>query len=730
VKPRQAATPIILIVLATGVAAYAYLVDRGTISDADRATRRRDVFPTFRVDEVTRVELVQDSGSLRLERGAGDSAGAATWTMTFPGGQGAADPGAVDALLRELEGAVRLRDVDDTIDAGLGSPRVRGTVAMGPLVLRFALGADAPRPEGAAYMRVEGEGAFVVGRSLRAQLLRDPDAYRPRMLVPYGESQVARLEVVRPGTAFTLERHGATFRLAESGARASRDAVDRLFTALADARADTFIDEKAAMAALGPDPIRVSITPVERGGPRLELRLGGECPGQPGEIVALRTPEPRLSACVARSLGEAFGTNAATLVDASPFFAHADELEDIRLEDLAGGLRVELARSGSGWHERAPEDRELSPDESESANLLASALAATRADEVLAPKASVGHAFVARGKATVVRTGGSITEIVELGAPGADGTAWEKRLDDGALLRLSAASARHLQPHPVALRSREVWRTPIDPGDVVTLESTCGAPEKLDWRNGAWSLEAPAGFAADPIAAADLASALARARAEAFVAEADDGFFGLSDPGACRASMTVGGHGDAGERHASITFGAATEDGVYARASDDPAVFVAPAVLRALATHPVLERRRFQLDRASLSTLAAVRDGVRREVSTGTDAESAVADALSSLVVRAALHTGRATPAEGFDRPGLEIDATYRSDAGALSSTRLWFGASTNVDGEGGYFARVSGLDATFFVLRPAVDAAIAALGAPRSTPPGVEGATGLGSAP
>jgi hypothetical protein len=719
VKVGQVATPVALIALATGVAAYVYFVDRATISDADRAARRRDVFPSFRVDEVTRVELTQPGESLVLERDTDAGAGGVTWTMTAPR-RGPADPGAVDALLRELEVGVRVRDVDDSFDAGLGSPRVRGSVTMGALVLRFSLGADAPRPEGAAYMRVEGEGTFVVGRSLRAQLLRTADAYRPRSLTPYGASEIARLQVTEPdGAGFTLERHGAGFRLADSGVRASRATVDHLFTALAEARAETFLDDTAADRALGAGATTLVLSSRESSGARVELRLGGECPGEPADVVAVRTAPAHVSACVARSLVDAFAVKAAALVDPSPLFARADEIEDLRLEDLAGGPRVDLARRGSGWHERAPEERDLSSDESDSANILASALAGARASEVVAPKAAAAErTFVARSRATVIRTGGSSTEIVEVAALGADGTTWARRVDDGALLRLPNAVARRLQPHPVALRAGAVWRTAIDPGEIVALESSCGAGERLEWHGGAWTLKAPAGFAPDPLATSDLTSALARARADAWLAESDDGSFGLSDPGSCTAAMTVGAPGDGGMRRATITFGAATEGGFYARTSDDAAVFEVPGILRSLLTHPVIERRRFLLDPASLTSLLVTRDGVRREASLATEGGTAIADALSGLVVRAALHTGRAGTAEGFDRPVLEVVATTRAEAGLPAEARLTFGAPARIDGVDGYFARAGGLDATFFVLKPGVDALLAAVASELHSPP------------
>ena len=54
---RTTVTSIALVVLAAATAAYAYFVDSGRVSDADREGRRTDVFPSFRVAEVTHVEL-------------------------------------------------------------------------------------------------------------------------------------------------------------------------------------------------------------------------------------------------------------------------------------------------------------------------------------------------------------------------------------------------------------------------------------------------------------------------------------------------------------------------------------------------------------------------------------------------------------------------------------------------------------------------------------------------
>jgi hypothetical protein len=708
------------VVLAAGAAAYAYVVDNRTISDADRAARRGDAFPSFRVDGVARVELDRDGESLVLERDrdAGPEA-ADHWLITSPRREHA-DPAEVDALLRELELARRVREVKGSEVLGLTAPRVRGRIEVGPIEYRFALGAAAPRPEGAAYMQLEGDSAFVVGRTLAVQLLRGADAYRDRALVPYGASETARVEVMPPdggGGAFAIERHGATFRVAGSGLRASRATVDHLFAALGDTRAETFLDDAQADRAMAGASWKVALAPRAADRSPVELRVGGACPGRPESIVVVRDAPSRVSACAPRTIAVALGSVASALVDTAPFFARADEIEELRLEALTpGGPLVDLARKATAWHERAPAERDLESDETESVNALAEALAAARATEARA--ATPGDRPAVRTRVTIVRAGGGVSEVVELGSPEADGASWMRRLDDGAMLRLPRAAARRFAPQPVALRRRSVWISrqapagpahPFDPASVVGVDDSCGAtPQRLRLQNRTWRMRSPAGFRADASSIADLVDAFAHARADAWIAGADDGTFGLSGPGSCEVAFDLE-DGSGAERRERIVFGADGDGGVYARVLGDDAVFVAPASLRELAEHPAIDRARFRLDPATLVGVTLVRGrGAPEPVARG----SAVEEAVVALSAQAALHAGSPGRDEGFSAPTVEIRASSRTDAGAPDErleTRIVVGAATRVGASEAFFARVAGVDATFAVPRQAVADILAA---------------------
>ncbi len=715
-KARAAFTPIVLIALATGAVAYAYLLDRDKVSDADRAARRKDVFPSFRVDDVQRIEIDHGAEKLVLEREQ-DAGSSSSWAMTSPRREHA-DSAAVDALLRELELGTWLRRVTDADTLGLAAPRATGEIALGPLDYHFAVGADAPTPDGAAYMKLEGEGTFVVGRSLAVQLLRGANAYRERALVPYGGNDVARMAVLGDGGGFMLERHGATFRT-KGGLRASRDVVERILLALADARAEVFLDDAAADERTKAPVLTLAIDAPDGSKPHVELRVGAPCPGRPEDVVVVRTAPARISACTSKGLVEALRPEGTALVDESPFFARFDEIEELRLEPAgSGGPAVDLARRGTSWHERAPEDRELaSPEEADAANALAASVVGAKGTEVHRP--GPHETIVPFARASLVRTGDATRELVEISRPLADGTVVVRRADDGALLRLALPDARHLFPRPIALRARPVWRAPFDPASVTAIDDACGpTQERLELQGHAWTLLAPPGFAADPVSAADLASAIARAKADAWVAGSDDGSFGFGGPGACAVEVSLSSPSGQPSRRASIVFGKPGEGGVYAHTLDDPAVFVAPAVLYGLMTRPAIDRSAFRVEPAESATITLEQTGVRvrlsrqgsalvREGSSPQDAGAAdsIERALASFYALAALHAGPPGKDEGMDRPALAIDLASEGRA----PVHVTIGTPTRVDGIDAYFARVRGIDASFAVPKAPVEALLGA---------------------
>ncbi|HEV3191152.1 MAG TPA: DUF4340 domain-containing protein, partial [Polyangiaceae bacterium] len=324
--------------------------------------------------------------------------------------------------------------------------------------------------------------------------------------------------------------------------------------------------------------------------------------------------------------------------------------------------------------------------------------------------------FTATVRASIVRTGPGASESIEIGPPDKDGVSFARRLDDGAILRLARTAARRFEPHPVALRARPLWTAPFDAGQVESVEDSCGpALERLELHEGRWTMRTPAGFAADVASTIDLVDAFVRAKADQWLAENDDGTFGLGS--GCTVALTLAPVGVAGpSNRAGIVFGAEGEGGVYARTLEDPAVFLAPWSLLAIARHPAIDRSRLRFEAGAVARVTLVRgraqmvlrnvDGqlVRSGLEAGdAGADDKLAAALAGLYATTALHPGRPARDEGFERPTLEIDALSRGDAGLLE-TRIAIGAPGRDGPSEIYFARAAGIDATFAVPRQTVD--------------------------
>jgi hypothetical protein len=709
-SPRRAATPLALVVLALAAIAYEYFVDRGTVSDADREARLREVFPTFQIDLVHRIELSHGQETLVLERPEGPGA---TWAMTSPRRE-PAEASAVDSLLRDLELARRARFVSN--DTQIGEVRARGRVTVGRVQYVFTLGGDAPSPRGGAYMTVLGEPPFVVEQSLKAQLLRTADSYRVRSLVRYSQSEIRRIERTNGATKLTLERVGDTFRVGStSGPRASRAALDRIFDALADIRAETFLEDGEGDRATSHLVRTVVIVPRDETQPHVTIAFGDPCPTPPGEVVVAVVGPTRTSACVARGSLEALDVSSDDLVDKSLLSARADEIEEIDLSSgFPGGPRLNLARRGTGWHLRAPQDRELTPEETDSANTFVSTMAGAQAMTVESSTSARRQAVHTR--ATFVRTGAGSSEIVEISAPDASGVASARRLEDGALLRVSRAVARRFDPHVVVLRARAAWTAPFDPASVVRVDDTCTPDaQRIDLVDGRWRMRMPAGQAVDVAYTMDLVESVAHAKADGWIAEADDGTFGL-DASACDVTLTLATRdADAGADSRTLVFGAGADGDTYARTLDGPEVFLAPPGLLALARHPAIDRSAFRIEaspglrvelkKAHTTIELSASGGAFSRAGREEASDDPVGAALVATYARDAVHAGPPAPSEGFDLPTLEILLAGR---GAPSLTRRIVIGAPIGKADDGYFARVSGVNATFAVDGRTVEALLA----------------------
>jgi hypothetical protein len=151
----------------------------------------------------------------------------------------------------------------------------------------------------------------------------------------------------------------------------------------------------------------------------------------------------------------------------------------------------------------------------------------------------------------------------------------------------------------LSIRSSKGETVGLTRKDVTSIVCRCDDVDQVVTREGGTWVTHTAGPAAESLpadisGALDLATTVGRARAEAWVAEADDATFGLGGPG-CRLTLDYFDPEDAGARTVTLAFGKLAPGGVYASRSGDPAVFVAPASLRKAVARWLVDRSAFRV---------------------------------------------------------------------------------------------------------------------------------------
>ena len=598
---KKHAGTVVLVVLALALGVWLWL-DRDRISEGERKRRENSAFVVWRRDELTRISVAHEGESIVLERdrpAAGKPSNEGKegqWRLTSPREE-RADPVAVERLLTTLEFATAARKASgDGATLGLESPRASGVVRMGGLEVPFALGGPSPRPEGSSYFRVGDEAPIVVSKEVADALLAPADTYRDRTVVPYLATELARIEVRHADGGFALARiDDHSLRIEESGILASRAGVEKLWSALAEMRAEAFPKDADAERLTAHPVVTVKLFPKDAAKPAAELVVGEACPGHPADVVVLRKTPNRVAACAPQDIVGFLSSDAAALVEKHPFTLRMDEIEELRLE-RSGSEPFEIARKGTGFHQRAPVDRQVPEADADAATELLTRIGISEARTVTR---GAGAAFTSAGRA-VVRSG-EREEVVEVGAPGADGRATLRRLLDGALLEVDASVYRRLVPRRTTLMPRTILEHETRRVSRVLLR--CGVDQELVDRGEGFRLVAPAGYETDG-AIVQLVDALTKGRIDVWVADTDDGSFGFTKD-SCHVVLGF----EDGNAPVTVWFGAEGEGGVYMKAEPRSGVLVGPPSLRALAKDLYVSRGTLRTEAAKIERVKVTSHG-------------------------------------------------------------------------------------------------------------------------
>lgn len=711
-----------MIVLALA-ALIAVVVTTNRVTTSEHEARESNVLSAFRESELTRIEISAKDKRIVLERTPAPDGGEGSWNLIEPLRE-EAETYAVEKLLGTLEFArvvrrIRAEDVDRAA-FGLDTPVRSLDIRMGTIHYQLAIGKEAAQPAGARYLEVRAEGApgsgvVLVGRDLFQELSVDLADLRGRQLVPYFSSDASRILLDGPGgrRVLTAMPHGRwRFEGMYGNLRLNRVLLDSVLVQFARLKADSFLALPEAEKHLGAEPLRLELTPKEKGKPKGILDVGGSCPKNEVDVIAIRRAPDPVAACVPKSVLGPLSLPAERLADRAVSSGRSDEIESVSLR--VGDKTLLLNRKESGFRLEKPVAGDVSL---EAGNAFVARLAEATGNWVpdADPKA-LGLAPAAgevRFK-VVVADAGMLEEVVELGRAGADGVLHVRRKQDGAVLALTRDVARAFVPSAVLLRSPNVLQ--LSATQISSVEIAGAAPHQKFVRHagGSFELIEPKGYEHDAALCADIAEQLANLDAQRWVADEDDGSFGFDKPLA-KVSFSAG---EDAARH-ELLLGALTPGGVYAKLAGEPGVFVASRRVLQVVSQWAINRGVFMLDAETTSGIILEGSGQKLNlveqsgsfVGAEGSTQSAsslrrVSETLASLRAEGAVHLGAARPSEGFDKPTLRVTARLR-DGGQRTLT---IGAADTWQDAAVYYARVSGVQATFAIARSKVNELTGAL--------------------
>ncbi|HVR20763.1 MAG TPA: DUF4340 domain-containing protein, partial [Polyangiaceae bacterium] len=502
--------------------------------------------------------------------------------------------------------------------------------------------------------------------------------------------------------------------------RANRDVLEPVFGAIARLEARRFLPVADAEKARGGAPsLVVTVTPTDPKGRPSVVELGGACPGASDEVLAIaRSPRVR-AGCVERAVARALELERGALLDRRAFQARPDEVETLRIE--RGDKRLVLTRRGSAFLLREPTEATVAL---EAGNERLSAVLGAPADVVENPDEKKLGLDPPAGRVIVTRlTEGdkAVDETLLLGRTAPDGTLAVRRADDGTVLALGRDAARALAVDATLLKSLRV----VDFALSSLAELELSTPERQVLRRApsGFELVEPAGFQHDGSLATDAALAFGSLTALRFVADADDGTFGLERP---TLTASARWDADAGVRSTRLVVGRATPGGFFAKLDGDASVFVIERSVAERLGTLLIDRSAFLTDPKTLARVVITANGKSRVLERSRDElvpaassgiDPAVAErlieALGSLRAEAALHTGPPRPHEGFGKPVLEVH--FEPVPGLGKARSFAVGASASPSGllaegawQAAHHARAEGVGATFLVadakLKPLFD--------------------------
>lgn len=435
----------ILLAVALGVGAYAYFVERKKPTGDDKNKETLFTFESAKAKEFSLEPRQGDAIQLVKEAGS--------WKLVAPT-PAPADGTSVETVLNALNG-LKVEDVVTETPAGLADFGLEKPVAIArltldgqpkPLVLK--VGEKAPDGSGLYAQTDDKPRVFLIASWLGTNFEKKPFDFRDRDLLHLKRDDVRTLEVTGPEGGFTVAKKddGEWGITAPLVTRAGRWSVDGLLSTLEGLRFETIAAEDAKdLKAFGLAKPTRTVTASLADGSQRKLEIGSSAGEKKWHARdALKT----LVAVIPGALVDDLAKGMAEL--------RQKRLLDVSTWDVEGldaegekGKQVYARTTTKGdagadvrkWKRIAPDAKELETSKVEDALFKLGGLDVT--EFVDAPKDPDVYGLdkpVLR--LTLRMSGGKSAPFVELAKK--DGSAWARRSDDTAILKLDAAKADEL----------------------------------------------------------------------------------------------------------------------------------------------------------------------------------------------------------------------------------------------------------------------------------------------
>jgi len=186
----------------------------------------------------------------------------------------------------------------------------------------------------------------VASARLLSSLLRSKQEFRGNQLFPFSMTQTLGLRISDAQSHLELRGDDSGFLIEPVHKRADRTLSDVLFFQLAQAKLTQFIAAGEAKALVQADALHKTI--VQHGaGKSVTVLLGGNCPGDPTALVALRTTAPEIAGCAPRSLWAGLSLRADELVARTASTLNPDEVDHVVISGPQPSL--DILRKGTDF---------------------------------------------------------------------------------------------------------------------------------------------------------------------------------------------------------------------------------------------------------------------------------------------------------------------------------------------------------------------------------------------